>query len=78
MTASILYIVAQLSHAMIAFYKPSYKIESWHIFLSYQVLNVIVLTYNVFFLNKAPWTHKLGCKLGDQINPPFLMLNQEP
>ena len=77
MTASILYIVAILSHAMIAFYNPWYKIERWHIFLSYQALNVIVLTYNVFFLNKAPWTHKLGCKLGDQINEPTLMLNQE-
>ncbi|KAL6716627.1 polyamine transporter tpo5 [Lecanora helva] len=60
MTASIVYIVAQLSHAMIAFYNPSYKIERWHIFLSYQVLNIIILTYNVYFLNKAPWTHKAG------------------
>ena len=78
MTASILYIVAILSHGMIAFYYLSYKIERWHIFLSYQVLNVIVLTYNIFFLNKAPWTHKLGCKLGDKIKEPVLMLNQEP
>ena len=78
MTASILYIVAILSHAMIAFYNPWYKIERWHIFLSYQALNVIILTYNVFFLNKAPWTHKLGCKLRDQINEPTLLLNQEP
>ena len=65
--ASILFIVAQLSHAMIAFYNPWYKIEHWHIFLSYQVLNVIVTLYNVFFLNKAPWTHQVGCKLGGQI-----------
>ena len=71
MTASIFYIVAQLSHAMIAFYNPSYKLERWHIFLSYQVLNVIVLTYNVFFLKKTPWTHKVGCKLGDQIKDQF-------
>ena len=77
MTASILYIVAILSHAMIAFYNPWYKIERWHIFLSYQTLNIIVLTYNVCFLNKAPWTHKFGCKLGEQINEPFLLLNQE-
>ncbi len=78
MTASILYIVAILSHAMIAFYNSWYNIERWHIFLSYQVLNVTVLTYNVFFLNKAPWTHKLGCKLGDQINELVLMLNEKP
>lgn len=64
MTASILYIVAQLSHAMIAFYNPSYKLERSHIFLSYQVINAIVSIYNVFYLNKAPWTHKIGCKLG--------------
>ena len=68
MTASIVLIVAQLSHAIIAFYDYSYNIERWHVFLSYQVLNVITLTYNVFFLNKAPWTHKIGCKLGDQIH----------
>lgn len=56
MTASILYIVAQLCHAMIAFYSLAYKIERWHIFLSYQtkvgcklrdLINRLVLMLNM-------------------------------
>jgi len=62
MTASIDIIVAQLVLAMIAFNVPSYTIERWHTFLSYQALNVITLAYNLFALKRAPWTHNLGCK----------------
>lgn len=71
MTASILYIVAQLSHAMIAFYSLWYTIERWHVFLSYQTLNIIILAYNVFLLSKAPWTHKVGCRLVYPISDQF-------
>ena len=62
MTASIEIVVAQLVLAMIAFNVPSYTIESWHTCLLYQALNVITLAYNLFALQRAPWTHNVGCK----------------
>ena len=61
MTASIVIIVAQLSLAMIAFYDTSYTIKRWHTFLSYELLNLVVLVYNIFCLKRAPWTHNIGC-----------------
>ena len=62
MTASIEIVVAQLFLAMIAFNVPSYNIERWHTFLSYQVLNMITMAYNLVALKRAPWTHNVGCK----------------
>ena len=63
MTASINILVAQLVISMIAFNDPSYDVERWQTFLCYQVLNVITLVYNLFVLNRAPWTHNIGCEL---------------
>ena len=62
MTASIDIIVAQLVLAMVAFNIPSYTIERWHTFISYQALNVVTLAYNLFFLKRSPWMHNIGCK----------------
>lgn len=62
MTASIDIVVAQLFLAIIAFNIPSYNIERWHTFLSYQALNLITVAYNLFALKGAPWTHNIGCK----------------
>lgn len=62
MTASIEIIVAQLVLAMVASNVPSYTIERWHTFLSYQALNAITLAYNLLALRRAPWTHNVGCK----------------
>ena len=63
MTASIEIIVAQLVLAMAAFNIPSYKIEPWHVFLCYQALNIVTVLYNLYALNRAPWTHNIGCRL---------------
>ena len=73
MTASIVIIVAQLALTMVAFYDTSYSIERWQTFLSYQVLNVVILVYNVFGLKRAPWTHNIGCK-DNGINQSFKLL----
>ena len=62
MTATVHIIVAQLILAMIAFNVPSYTIERWHTFLSYQAINWITLMYNLVATRRAPWTHNIGCK----------------
>ncbi|KAL8970857.1 MAG: hypothetical protein Q9197_003589 [Variospora fuerteventurae] len=62
MTASIEIIVAQLFLAMLAFNIPAYQIQRWHVFLSYQVLNVITTVYNLLALKRTPWTHNIGLK----------------
>ncbi|KAL9010803.1 MAG: hypothetical protein Q9173_004295 [Seirophora scorigena] len=60
MIASIDIIVAQLFLAMLAFNLSAYQIQRWHVFLSYQVLNVINTLYNLLALKRTPWTHNIG------------------
>lgn len=62
MTATIDMMVAQLILAMIAFNIPSYTIERWYTFLSYQAINAVNLVYNLLTTKRAPWTHTIGCK----------------
>ena len=61
-TASTLIIPPQIITGVIKFYSSSYEVRRWHIVLLYQGLNIGGVLYNIFALQKAPWTHNLGCK----------------
>lgn len=59
-TASVLIIPPQIIVGVIEFYSSSYKAQRWHVVIIYQILNVGGAAYNIFALQKAPWTHNIG------------------
>ena len=60
--ASVTLIVAQFLLGIVAFHDQSYVIKPLHTFLVYQVTNIVVLLYDIFILQRTPWTHKLACQ----------------
>lgn len=62
LSASVIIIPSQIVIGVIQFCHPLYTIKRWHIFLLYQVLNLAGLSYNVLALQKASWTHNIGCQ----------------
>lgn len=47
--------------AIVIRWQPSYEAQSWHYFLVYQLLNAVMVTYNIFLTNKTLWVYNLGC-----------------
>lgn len=62
LSAAITILSSQLILAVPSFYIETYTAEPWHYFLVFQVINIVMLVYNVFCIKKAPWTHDIGCK----------------
>ena len=59
--ASVALIVAKFLLGIVAFHDESYTVRPWHVFLVYQFVNLIVLMYDMYILQRTPWTHKLAC-----------------
>lgn len=47
--------------AMVIRWQPGYQMESWHSFLVYQLLNILVVLYNIFLTNRTLWVYNVGC-----------------
>lgn len=62
LAAAITILSAQLLLAVPAYFVKTYVPMNWHYFLLFQVINVLLLVYNIFCLKRAPWTHNIGCK----------------
>ncbi|KAG9199199.1 hypothetical protein G6514_008946 [Epicoccum nigrum] len=58
--AGIAIIVPQLCLGMAVFWNPGYAAQPWHAFLVYQVVNVLVLAYNMYLLRRTMWVHDLA------------------
>ncbi|RDK41434.1 amino acid transporter [Aspergillus phoenicis ATCC 13157] len=46
--------------AIVIRWQPSYEAQSWHYFLVYQLLNAVMVIYNIFLTNKTLWVYNLG------------------
>ena len=52
--------MAQFVLGLVAFNRPEYAIERWHVLVLYQALNIASCLYNAYVLRRAPWTHHIG------------------
>jgi choline transport protein len=52
----------QLITAVAIHFHPTYVPKKWHIFLEMLGNNAFILSYNLFVLPHAEWTHNVGCK----------------
>ncbi|KPM37120.1 hypothetical protein AK830_g9451 [Neonectria ditissima] len=50
----------QLVTGLATFLHPSYTIESWHVFLIFQLMNIIFVLYNMFLIKRTLWIHDVG------------------
>ncbi|EYE90206.1 putative choline transport protein [Aspergillus ruber CBS 135680] len=46
--------------AMVIQWQPGYQMQSWHSFLVYQLLNIVVVVYNIFLTNRTLWVYNVG------------------
>lgn len=60
--ASIALSTTNVLMAIVIRWQPEYETKSWHYFLVYQLLNGIMVAYNIFLTNKTLWIYNLGCK----------------
>ncbi|KAH7008648.1 amino acid/polyamine transporter I [Ilyonectria destructans] len=51
---------AQLITGLATFMHPTYTIEAWHVFLIFQLMNVIFVLYNMFLIKRTLWIHDVG------------------
>jgi choline transport protein len=61
-TAGIAIIVPQVVLAMAISYHPDYVPETWHYFLLFQAVNILVCLHNVFTLKKTMWVNDISCE----------------
>ena len=47
--------------AMVIQWQPGYQMQSWHGFLVYQSLNIVMVVYNIFLTNHTLWVYNVGC-----------------
>lgn len=62
LAASITILSSQLLLAVPAFYIETFVPQGWHYFLVFQAINLVLLLYNIFCLQRASWTHSIGCE----------------
>lgn len=48
--------------ALVSFWYPDYSLESWHLFLIFETLNILLTAYNIFLLKRTEWVMNVGCK----------------
>ncbi|PWY89087.1 choline transporter [Aspergillus heteromorphus CBS 117.55] len=58
--ASIALAATEALMAVVIRWHPSYVAESWHYFLVYQLMNAIMVTYNIFLTNKTLWVYNMA------------------
>ncbi|RAL13520.1 putative choline transport protein [Aspergillus homomorphus CBS 101889] len=58
--ASIALSTTNVLMAIVIRWQPAYETKSWHYFLVYQLLNAIMVAYNIFLTNKTLWIYNLG------------------
>ncbi|PYH93950.1 choline transporter [Aspergillus ellipticus CBS 707.79] len=58
--ASIALAATEALMAVVIRWHPSYEAESWHYFLVYQLMNAMMVLYNIFLTNKTLWVYNLG------------------
>ncbi|KAL4942955.1 hypothetical protein BDV06DRAFT_235110 [Aspergillus oleicola] len=46
--------------AIIIRWQPGYEPQTWHYFLVYQLLNIVVVIYNTFLTNRTLWMYNIG------------------
>ncbi|KAL4958364.1 amino acid/polyamine transporter I [Aspergillus filifer] len=46
--------------AIIIRWQPTYEPQTWHYFLVYQLLNIVVVIYNTFLTNRTLWIYNIG------------------
>lgn len=60
--SSVTMIPAQQIPALITAHSDTYSQDSWHVFLIYEGVALVVLLFNLFALKRNPWVHEIGCK----------------
>lgn len=48
--------------ALASFWNPGYTVETWHVFLIFQAMNFLMVSYNIFLLKRTIWLQDVGCK----------------
>jgi choline transport protein len=48
--------------ALASFWNPGYSVETWHVFLIFQAMNFLMVSYNIFLLKRTIWLMDVGCK----------------
>jgi choline transport protein len=61
-TSGVAILTAQGILAMVIFYQPDYVPESWHYFLVFQAVNMLVCIHNVFTFKRTLWLNDAACK----------------
>lgn len=59
--ATVTLIPAQQIFGLVSVYIPTYVPHTWHIFLVYEAIGLMILLFNIFALKRAPWIHNIGC-----------------
>ena len=60
--ASVTIIPAQQIIAIVIYHSSDFKVQHWHFFIIFQVVNLLVLLYNIFLLRRTTWIYNVGCK----------------
>lgn len=61
LAASIALAATQALMAMVVYWQPGYQAQNWHIFLVYQLMNAMMVAYNIVLTNRTLWVYNLGC-----------------
>lgn len=61
LAASIVLAATQTLMAMVIQWQDGYSSKPWHVFLVYQLSNLIMVVYNVFLTNRTLWVYNAGC-----------------
>lgn len=48
--------------ALASFWNPGYTVQTWHVFLIFQAMNFLMVSYNIFLLKRTIWLQDVGCK----------------
>ncbi|KAH7165667.1 amino acid/polyamine transporter I [Dactylonectria macrodidyma] len=51
---------AQLVTGIATFMHPTYSIQSWHVFLIFQLMNIMFVLYNMYLIKRTLWIHDIG------------------
>lgn len=60
--ASVNLIMAQVLLAVVIQFTEDYTPKTWHYFLLYQAINIMILLYNVYLVKKTTWIYDIGCE----------------
>lgn len=46
--------------ALASFWNPGYNVQTWHVFLIFQAMNFLMVSYNIFLLKRTIWLQDVG------------------